>query len=371
MTSTHTLDNKLPFLDGLRGLLAIWVFWGHLSAICGMDVPGLSAPGSAVDMFMLLSGFLMVHTTRRTLQLNTDRDHVWRFYVSRWFRIAPLYYVLLLVCWLGSAWLSGLSQPWYEAVFGTQAQAHMPKWHGLETAAGIWAHVTFVFGFIPSLASSTLMPDWSLALEMQFYLVFPLLCLWGYARPAVLVPLAVVATAFAIVGPWWFGKYGTPGSIAHFTQPSLLPLKLHVFLAGMLVATSLAGLRDSRADQWRMAIAAICILPSRPIVWVLFTAWCFMLWAPRTLPARLLSVKFMRVLGDLSYGVYLTHVILMAPVLYWLQTTFQVGEMPVWTRYGISLAACSTLVFPVCWVLHHLIEKPMISVGHRINKRPR
>lgn len=363
--------NKLPFLDGLSGVLAIWVFWGHLSAICGLNVPGLSAPGSAVDVFMLLSGFLMVHTTRSTLRAHPDWPHTTRFYIGRWFRIAPLYYALLLVCWWGSAWLSALTVPWYDTVFGDEAAIHMSKLHGLDSAGGVIAHLTFVFGLMPSLVSSTLMPDWSLSLEMQFYLVFPLLCLVRFERWGALVPLAAGSILLGVVAPWWFGRYATPGTLAHFTQPSLLVLKLHVFLAGMLVAYGLPGMRTSSADRWRMVVAFACVLPSRPIVWVCFAGMCFLLWAPKSLPARVLSWRFMRVLGDLSYAVYLSHLILLAPVLYCLHAWFQVADLGAWSRYGITLVACSTVVFPVCWVLHHTIEKPMMSVGARFTKRPR
>ena len=50
-------DSHIAILDGLRGAMAFWVFYGHLQITCLGTVPRFGHPAGAVDMFMVLSGF--------------------------------------------------------------------------------------------------------------------------------------------------------------------------------------------------------------------------------------------------------------------------------------------------------------------------
>jgi peptidoglycan/LPS O-acetylase OafA/YrhL len=62
ITSSSSNEDHLPWLDGLRGLAALWVLISHVQILSGMKyVPVLSWGGLAVDLFMILSGFLMAH----------------------------------------------------------------------------------------------------------------------------------------------------------------------------------------------------------------------------------------------------------------------------------------------------------------------
>jgi len=58
------MKNHITCLDGIRGLLAMWVFWGHICIFVGLKMPILGTPALAVDLFMLLSGFLMAYQLR-------------------------------------------------------------------------------------------------------------------------------------------------------------------------------------------------------------------------------------------------------------------------------------------------------------------
>ncbi|MBH9538896.1 acyltransferase, partial [Novosphingopyxis sp. YJ-S2-01] len=55
---------RVACLDGLRGLAALWVLFGHLVILTGFRLPVLSKPDLGVDLFILLSGFLMVFQYR-------------------------------------------------------------------------------------------------------------------------------------------------------------------------------------------------------------------------------------------------------------------------------------------------------------------
>ncbi|TIW59552.1 MAG: acyltransferase, partial [Mesorhizobium sp.] len=91
--------SRVECLDGLRALAAMWVLVGHCLLLTGWRVPVLGEPDLGVDLFIMLSGFLMVFH----YQLRQDREpwqspETWlKFWTRRYFRIAPLFYVMLFL----------------------------------------------------------------------------------------------------------------------------------------------------------------------------------------------------------------------------------------------------------------------------------
>ena len=179
------MKKHISCLDGIRGGLALWVFSGHLCTAVGAKIPVLSAPALAVDLFMLVSGFLMVyHHANCHGALSTDDDEfvfrwseVKKFWVRRFFRIAPLYYFLLpFSFFIGSNFKFWTKQieatfppPWADKL----SHCAEPIDAGL-SFLNVLSHLTFSFGLFPQYASNNSLPDWSLSLEMQFYFLFPL-----------------------------------------------------------------------------------------------------------------------------------------------------------------------------------------------------
>ena len=102
ITEPHRIPLKedyLPFLDGLRGLAALWVIASHSLYLGSADFKYFNRGDIAVDLFMIMSGFLMAyHYYAREDKEPWGEPKTWfKFYVRRFFRIAPLYYVLLFV----------------------------------------------------------------------------------------------------------------------------------------------------------------------------------------------------------------------------------------------------------------------------------
>ena len=98
--ATGQNQGNLPWLDGLRGLASIWVLLSHIQILTGLrDIPLLSWGELAVDLFMLLSGFLMAHNyiARKQSEPWESSRTIGQFWVRRFFRIAPLYYVVLVL----------------------------------------------------------------------------------------------------------------------------------------------------------------------------------------------------------------------------------------------------------------------------------
>ncbi len=94
-------SDHVDCLDGLRGIASIWVFVGHAAILTGVRVWFIDSPGLAVDLFITLSGFLMAfHYRHRREAEPWESPYTWsRFWIRRFFRIAPLFYALLIVAY--------------------------------------------------------------------------------------------------------------------------------------------------------------------------------------------------------------------------------------------------------------------------------
>lgn len=91
--------DRVACLDGLRGIAALWVLVGHGMLLTGFYVPIFVAADLGVDLFILLSGFLMVFQYQlRQEWENWDLPRTWAaFWTRRFFRLSPLYFPLLVV----------------------------------------------------------------------------------------------------------------------------------------------------------------------------------------------------------------------------------------------------------------------------------
>jgi peptidoglycan/LPS O-acetylase OafA/YrhL len=100
--------SRIGCLDGLRGVAALWVLVGHGMLLTGWTVTIVSAPDFGVDLFIMISGFLMVfHYLQRREREPWTAPSTWTaFWGRRFFRIAPLYYVALLAAVALVSWLS-------------------------------------------------------------------------------------------------------------------------------------------------------------------------------------------------------------------------------------------------------------------------
>jgi peptidoglycan/LPS O-acetylase OafA/YrhL len=366
-------------LDGLRGLAALWVFVSHVQILSGLrQIPLLSWGDSAVDLFMMISGFLMAHHYLGRADAEPwRRPRTWvAFWLRRLFRIAPAYYLLLAVALVAGAWLGhdrdviGAHFPW------TLTRADRYTDHGLPN---ILAHVTFVFGALPRYGFSTPLPDWSIGLEMQFYLVMPFLMLALGRRFWWPRALAVAAGAALLA-------FAVRGYSAGFDMPSFLPMKLGVFLIGMFIAYGVAR-RDLRAPMLLVALLVALAFAVRrdhttftlAALSVGFALLVGGAWLPGVgalhrafAPIRrALASPVGHWLGETAYSLYLVHLLVLLPVAAWL-AGFE-GYLQLKSSLRFALAGTITLVvsLSISTLIHFWVERPGIALGKRLVHRLR
>lgn len=370
MIESQPAKGHIGFLDGLRGLFATWVFAYHTAMFTGWFNTPIPPGGLAVDAFMLLSGLLMTHLflIREDRQPLASSTTILEFYARRFFRIAPLYFVLLMVAmtfvtqyagWLDEIWRA-TPPPW-------AANLHNDPSDRTNSLASLLAHVTFVFGLIPRFAANNVLPDWSLSLEMQFYAVFPFLLL--ATRRIGWTPVVIGAIIVQVVTNKMIGLYLTPTAFGLWPQPSMLGFKIAVFLVGALIAVFAHGRRDSEI----VALLILATWACGGLVLKLIVATIIALAAApkeyghvRRVTTRILSLPICRWLGDVSYGVYLLHMMLLTPMCAMLNRVPAFLAQPAPMRFAFAFAIASTLLFPLAYALHLFIEKPGIEAGRKL-----
>lgn len=363
-------QERITELDGLRGVLAWTVVVSHILFATGCfalvvrRIPLFQdLAESAVDVFMILSGFAITHVLLM-------RPTVSGYFVRRALRIVPAYYVALLAGIL----LNGLLA---DNLRRLPAEAVAPFYIRICEigSARMWLdaplHFLFLHGVIPA-ASLPALPytllgvAWSLSLEAQFYLIAPAifaLCRRWPAALATLIILVAITTLYA-------GK-----AITVFSN-AFLPTKAAFFLVGGL---SFFAIRRP-GPQWRAWLLALL-----PCIALAFLSWGGTgrvneaLLAPAIWCVVIVGIRFdrlnwlrawfnsrpLQLLGRISYSTYLFH----APVIILLQAAIWRWVNPPSTSSLFLWTAVTAVpaTFFVSWISWRGIELPFqrLGRGHR------
>ncbi len=366
---------RIACLDGLRGLAALWVLIGHAHILTGFSVPVIGDPDLGVDLFVMLSGFLMVfHYQLRRKKEPWEAPGTWSaFWIRRFFRIAPLYYVMLFAALA----LGPLIYDARSTIDAFNAVPPQPASRYIDDSLKNYLlHLSFLFGLSPTYGYRTALPDWSIGLEMQFYAALPFIMLivgWlGWARTMIGVVAAGIATVYVV------SRIGY-----HFPMPTFLPLKMHVFAAGMLLAAALdAGNRRALAY---LALACLFVLipvggtmnPMHEAVRLSLVIVFFVLVHAHRLPAAMsgmaerlsnhLGNRFFHTLGELSFGAYLAHLLIMQPVVAYLIRNIEMSDPLRWLA---TLVITLPLTYAVAVIGYNLVEMQGQKIGRSLT-RPR
>lgn len=342
-------SRTLDLLRGLAiaGVMAIHVSQSFPSNIHAVDYAFMCG-WTGVNVFYFVSAMTMCLMWTQRTETNPTR----KFYVRRTLRIAPLFWVAI---------------PVYLVINGTGPSYNAPGGIG---PLQVILTATFLHGFWPDSVNSVVPGDWSIAAEMTFYLVFPLLITSFGSRRHLYLVLAIVLhlANVCLFKPWAFAAFSAyygPGHEAfvwnalHISFLNQLP----VFLVGCALFFSL---RDGFAKSDAAIIAvfiALSFIADRAtgshefnylminLVLGAGVAGCIRLairWQP------------IEALGRNSYSMYLSHF----AVIFGLRQIWPLadGLVPLLIAYVVT-AALSYLLARATW---HLVERHAQDLAHRL-----
>jgi peptidoglycan/LPS O-acetylase OafA/YrhL len=357
---------RIHEFEATRGLMSLWVMLGHTCAAMAYRLPApvpqnLSAR-SAVDVFIILSGFVIV-------LLLVERGENYRtFLTRRFFRLVPVYVACLVV----SALLMDLAVLALERAPMTDATPGRLKL--LADSQEGWvldfiSHLSLLHGLmsrvLPQAQYTILGQAWSVSVEWQFYLVAPMVVATFWRREFF---SALALTLILILVP----KIAGGGSGSAIRNAHLFALGILYYGMWSKAKTSPAGwtLSTVRGLSMGAVFGSLIFFDERlPVMlWVGIAHIAFV----RSLVndsggleaavSRVLDNRALAYLGKISYSVYLTHMIVLYPVLYLLSTWvlapwIQAVAMLVLVPSGTVLLSAATFVW---------IERPGMRIGSRV-----
>jgi peptidoglycan/LPS O-acetylase OafA/YrhL len=300
---------KIRELDGLRGLLAVWVVVVHLLLSVGVSPQhfGFFAPlfgeHLRVQIFCILSGFVIFLMQSRT------RQEYGAFLSGRLRRLYPAY----LLAFALSVGLSDLFLvATREADFGSARQASRlaALLAGQERfAEHVLSHLAMLHGLVPEswlphAAFTFLGQAWNISTEFQFYLVAPLLVLGLTTGPWMRRAGSIL---FCLVLWWALRDWPNPADLAEYAP---------YFGAGIasFIVWSKSWIDRRLVNPFTVTggAGAIFLLADMALgIWVFVLGWLLLRrdQGRSNLPLRWLTLPPMQWLGGISYSLYLLHMI--------------------------------------------------------------
>jgi peptidoglycan/LPS O-acetylase OafA/YrhL len=353
----------LPALFGLRAAAALAVVLFHLAPNVKLpDGLGFIANyfGLGVQLFFVLSGFSLMHSTSGSLLRPGWQNE---YFLKRFFRIAPSFYVMLV----------------------TFAIYNRLVWGAWPSLREIAANLTFVFNLLPGSHESIVWAGWTVGVEMLFYALFPSVVLLTRSLRAAAV-LFVLAAIVASAGRTLLLNAGAKAGYEH----TAFVVNVVYFAAGIAAYHAYQAIRR-RDPLWRHRFglgcaAALGVLSvwafgldgmAKILRWNVFGAFMAVLFALLCLwqvlrPSWVFTNGPMTRLGERSYSVYLVHALVvfrLTPLYGVVYATLGTASPLAAFAVCVTVAVCAVRL--IAELLYALVEAPGIRLGARIVRASR
>lgn len=363
-------EKRLGVLDGLRGIAVLLVLWYHVWEISWLPAPvpwleWLPETGFiGVHLFFFLSGFVISYPFVRSAA-GASRPPTWGHFAWRRFtKIVPSYVLSIAVAY---------------AVGYAQAQPYA------STIPDVLSHLLFVHTWFPQTYGTINGVLWTLAVEVEFYCIFPLVW-WCFKR----APWATAAGMIAIAWLWRLGMFHCCATSLFENYEENLPGYLDIFAFGMIASLLYvrygARCRSSRFSLFApaIAVAGFCLLvvslqslyayrtepqwssvwqiDKRPLFGMAFAAIAFgSLVGPRWWQIVLDNLP-LRFLATISYNLYLYHQMIAREMLahHWPPYTGKPHYDPVWQIRYSELTFAVTIAQAT--LVTYLFERPLLKL---------
>jgi peptidoglycan/LPS O-acetylase OafA/YrhL len=365
-------SQRSPELDGIRGIAILAVLLTHCTPLIRPTptshfLISLLTPGWAgVELFLALSGFLITGILLRTKEAS---NYFRSFYARRFLRIFPIYYLTLSSILL----LSTLS-PWMRSMLPSSAAQRASYYVYLQNWPVFWTHGFFKYSILGHF--------WSLAVEEQFYIIWPVL-IWLLPE-RLLRRICLIGLPFALAGRIVLvHQFGSDFGVMNLTTSRIDGLLIGCYLA-------FQSRRGPIPLGWCFSMCGIgCVLieyvaivhPSElsatdiymhtiGVTGFALISGAFVGFSQQRSPllTKILCARWLGVFGKYSYGMYVYHIPLYLTAE---MATYSLGwPMPMPLQYAIPYgAALIALTFGISRASYVLLEDRILSLKSRFDPK--
>jgi len=345
---------RIDILDSVRGLMSWWVAIAHALMMTNLfKLPKVLNPAYAVDVFIILSGFVI------TLLLAEKKESYIIFIVRRGFRLLPVYIPLLLIsAYFINEQITLLTAAPFQSHYLESRIANLQN-----TLDFFWTHFILHLTLLQGLVSSNYLPSsdyafiepaWSLSLEWQFYLIAPIITIsLKKAKSA----LWVIALSLFIAIFYGKGGDGLLSNEAHFFFVGIVSYyiykNLEYFGSGLYIAT--------------IFLSFALIMRSIPlIIWAsVFATITNRETQLGGLIYRMLNHKLLMYFGKISFPIYIVHTLVMhfSLVLPYFGSQQDIN----YAIYILCVSIIGTWLFS--HILHVSLELTGINLGRKVSRK--
>jgi peptidoglycan/LPS O-acetylase OafA/YrhL len=349
----------IPEIDGLRFIAILLVVLFHLSAevIAKSRVPLTMQPWYSglfaflgrgdigVRIFFVISGFILGRPFARHYLLGHPRPSLSSYYLRRLTRLEPPYLINISVCAISIALYSHVPWPTVLPAFAASA--------------------VYLHGFFFRSTEFINPVVWTLEMEVQFYLLVPLLTLVFLLRSRWLRRLLLGAACIALPAALRYLAFGKISDTSPFW--ATIGWVLQYFLAGMLLSDFYVAEIPSWRASWlwdAASSAAWCILlftenpqlyPLEPLLIALAFIGAFR----GVLLRRLFTVEWLAIIGGMCYSIYLWHFFVIALVFKISSRVLVTHDLM--TNFLVQSVLILPCILAFCAVYFALIERPCMD----------
>lgn len=357
LNSISEVDNHESYLDGLRGIAILMVVMFHTSLAINSNsyfrdfsivIEHLSR---GVQLFFILSAFTLFRST--VFRKAKSEYTILSFYVRRFFRIIPLWWLATLL--YSQIWMPGKKTSDILAVAFLYFGVYKDAWE---------------ICFIPV--------GWSLFVEESFYLFFPFI-----HRYITNIKIALILFIVSLIlSYYWFGHFSEYSFSAMYASISPMGNYFAFFLGILLYFTQIEIGKREWLKNYKVLMLSLDVLACAGIVSIFFVGriagtLCFIpllisSFFETTLFGKLTRTKILGKFGVCCYSIYLFHGPLIGYISVYQQKYFgffKIDHSPheIKTFFWFILTSICSLILGV--VLFHLLEMPSVRIGKTLIKR--
>ena len=357
-------DRHIPALDGVRGIAVLLVIAFHCRSILPSSGPTylllrfLDLGWSGVDLFFVLSGFLITGILLDTRHLP---NYFRNFYARRILRIFPLYFLYLFVILVAvrpaATWISGADswsnvRPWWYLTY----LANWQPGHGVEDR------------YLGHL--------WSLAIEEQFYCIWPAV-IW-IVRPRRMALWCVPPIVLAPLFRWMAGMQDEAAY-------RLTSCRMDALILGAFVAVGVREFRETCDRLVRYVFGAAflgflwVVSQLRAAFWhdpkmsilgasLIAVEYACLVFAGATCKGgplgRLLTWPFLRTCGKYSYAMYIVHLSVFQSLEPVVAGALR-ERVSAFVLYGVFFSVVVGITLGTAWMSWRVVEQPFLRLKGR------